>query len=328
MSQLYDRAMLRALRRIDGLSAQLAEDITAIIELHAGDATVMTEPARQAMMREIDRRLALDFGPSRRRAMTSRLYVQMIREMDTAQEVTLVDVVGDIDAKMTARYGRRWTTLKREIDEHGEALPDVIMSLGGPHSAAERRIRARLFDPQRRWVDPTGYRLSDRIWRIGVNHRREIDRAVKDAIQSGTGVRTAAQDVMHLLHPNYNPVRVTGEGIVYRSGGEVINSRVYATRRLMRTEFQRVNHDVTVNMVRDLSRDVPGMAVRYALSPNHPEPDVCDDYADGHSQGFPRGVYLPNEVPRIPHPNCMCSRSPWVPPREDILRLVEERYAP
>jgi hypothetical protein len=45
-------------------------------------------------------------------------------------------------------------------------------------------------------------------------------------------------------------------------------------------------------------------AVKVNLSPEHPEPDICDDWANG---GNGRGVYSVNEAEYPPyHPHCLC----------------------
>lgn len=77
----------------------------------------------------------------------------------------------------------------------------------------------------------------------------------------------------------------------------------YAAMRLARTEINNTFHDRAIQN----GQDRPWVqAMKWNLSGSHPQPDICNELADGHSDGLGRGLYKADEVPEKPHPQCFC----------------------
>lgn len=198
-----------------------------------------------------------------------------------------------------------------------------------PIAVATRRDRATFFDDTRTWVDPNGYRLSDRLWRQRANLRRELDGIVRDAIARGDDGIKVSKDIERFLNPRYAPTR-NAKGRIIRDGRKGVYTRTprggtgsYPARRLMRTEISRAHGEASKATATKL-----GLAIRWRLSGSHPKPDQCDANAQGGSRGMPKaappGTYWPNEVPAYPnHPQDLCHLQTWQPfgDNELIARL-------
>lgn len=63
-------------------------------------------------------------------------------------------------------------------------------------------------------------------------------------------------------------------------------------------------------------------ALRWTLSGAHPEPDICDAYAELDVHGLGPGLYFPETLPIKPHPYCICSVG------YEMLESGEERPDP
>lgn len=160
-----------------------------------------------------------------------------------------------------------------------------------------RLVRPRgVYDPFYAWVDPNGYRLSDRIWRTSIDVRSRVDRLLEYHIARGT----SAVELADLLEPF-----LTRQAVRQRTMTPYGTEGSYAARRLARTEITVAAHRATVNA--SIANPFVG-GVQWRLSPSHPRIDICDQYARGGPNGD--GIYPPNEVPGIPHPHCLCSQLP------------------
>jgi hypothetical protein len=181
-----------------------------------------------------------------------------------------------------------------------------------PIAVATRRERATFFDDTRSWVDPNGYRLSDRLWKQRADLRRDLDNMVRAAISRGDDGIKVAKDIENFLNPRYAPTR-SAKGRIIRDGRKgVLTAKPrdgmgsYPARRLMRTEITRAHGEATKAVARKL-----GTALRWRLSGSHPKPDRCDSNAQGGSRGLPKstpgGVYYPQDFPAYPnHPQDLC----------------------
>ncbi|MBA3580733.1 MAG: hypothetical protein H0W42_12210 [Gemmatimonadaceae bacterium] len=219
-----------------------------------------------------------------------------------------------------------------------EFARDVFVPLG--------QAGADAFDDTRSWVDPRGYRLSDRLWNARKADRDAIDRILREAIVAGDDPLAAARRLEDYLLPSARPVRDPRTGRLVRwkrdelgnllrdSGGRLISAQPigaitrtprsgagsYAARRLARTETTRAFGQATMQAAA-LNPFVSG--VKWNLSGSHPEPDECDSNARRSSQGLPRGVYRSGDEPRYPnHPNELCYLSPYV--AEDTDAVIDQ----
>lgn len=172
----------------------------------------------------------------------------------------------------------------------------VLRWLTGPRPLGGVREIRGSYDPWHLWVDPGGYRLSDRIWRASVDVRARIDQLLDYHIARGTAAVDIAQELEQFLTPaGRGPRTVRPYG---REGS-------YAARRLARSEITAAAHRGTVNAA--IANPFVG-GVQWRLSASHPKIDICDQLARGGPNGD--GIYPPNDVPLIPHPHCLCSQLP------------------
>ncbi len=175
----------------------------------------------------------------------------------------------------------------------------VVQWLTGPRPVAADVVTEQrgTYDPWHMWVDPNGYRLSDRIWRAGIYERANIARFLDYHIGQGT----SAVDIAELLEDYMTPgARLIRTRTPYGREGS------YAARRLARTEITAAAGRGTVNAAA-ANPFVSG--IRWSRSSMHGPCDICDERAHGGENGD--GVYPIDEVPDYPaHPHCMCNLSP------------------
>lgn len=179
--------------------------------------------------------------------------------------------------------------------------------------ATDALVRPRgLYSPFHEWVDPNGYRLSDRIWRTSIDVRSRVDRLLDVEIARGT----SAVRMADLLEPFLTPGALQGRTQTpYGTEGS------YAARRLARTEITAAAGRATVNAA--TANPFVGH-MQWRLSSSHPKIDICDQHASGGPNGD--GIYPLGEVPTYPpHPHCLCSLLPV--PAGNVADLVEELRA-
>lgn len=188
----------------------------------------------------------------------------------------------------------------------------VLDWLTGPRGLPVVTEQRGIYDPWHLWVDPSGYTLSDRVWRTAIEERARIDRLLDYHIAQGT----AAVDIAELLEDFLTPgARLLRTRTPYGREGS------YAARRLARTEISAAAGRATVN-ASIANPFVEG--IQWSLSVSHAKPDICDDNARGGENGD--GVYAPSEVPPYPaHPHCLCNLQPVTV--KDTRVLVEELRA-
>lgn len=176
----------------------------------------------------------------------------------------------------------------------------VYRWLTGPRPfTAVTELGRGVYEPFHQFVDPKGYRLSDRIWRDAVDARSRIDRLLDYHIAAGTGAVDMAELLEDFLTPGAKIIKTNAP---YGTEGS------YAARRLARTEITAAAGRATVNA----SAANPFVdSIKWTLSGSHSKPDICDQNAAGGDNGD--GVYPVNGVPAYPgHPHCLCTLSPVV----------------
>lgn len=78
-------------------------------------------------------------------------------------------------------------------------------------------------------------------------------------------------------------------------------------KRVARTEMATAHHRAAIDATQE---DEFVVGYRWRLSASHPEPDICDYYAN-IELGLGRGIWPKDRVPHDKaHPNCMCSLIP------------------
>ena len=169
--------------------------------------------------------------------------------------------------------------------------------------------------------------LSDRVWGISSRAPREILRQTQLGLLLGENGQQIGQRVQQYLADPKGTSRQMGtiralrtkarkaraEGDTKRAkrlfasarerqaalpagqGPGVYRSPARNAMRLVRGEFKRAERQAAVQYAK--ARPWVG-GIRWVLSRAHPEPDVCDGLV---------GVYTPETLPDVPHPNDLCS---------------------
>lgn len=131
--------------------------------------------------------------------------------------------------------------------------------------------------------------LSGQVYKTAELARGWVDHRVTTSIARGRTVDELAKDIRAFIDPGVK-------------GGVS-----YAARRLARTEINNAYHAVIIVHNEDKPW-VTGM--KWNLSGSHPAVDICDEYArrNAHNKGV--GVFPRDDVPRKPHPQCLCFVTP------------------
>jgi hypothetical protein len=162
-------------------------------------------------------------------------------------------------------------------------LRAVIRAAAGLVTPAESDKQAA-WDAARSWVDPRGYRLSDRLWRNSVQLRARIDRQIAASVRAGQSPQDAYDRIEALL---IGTPDAPGPG---------------ALRRLIVTEATRAyGRQVIVQAGRT------GGLVRWVIFTAHALTDQCGRNARANPLGVGPGIYEAGSVPQFPaHPFCRC----------------------
>jgi hypothetical protein len=158
------------------------------------------------------------------------------------------------------------------------------------------------------WVDPNGYRLSDRIWRCGVATRTKIDLLLQQGIANGFSALEIAAALEAYLQPTRTGIRTL------KPYGEKFmpDGASFDAMRLARTEITRAHSQASL-AASQANPFVTG--VDWALSASHPKIDICDSLATiGMSGERLKEPYPKDGSVKIPpaHPHCLCNTRPFV----------------
>lgn len=133
--------------------------------------------------------------------------------------------------------------------------------------------------------------LSEKVWGTEKLVHDRLDYIINTHIARGTSASELAKAVRQFVDP--------------ASPGGV----QYAARRLARTELNNAFHATTI-LIGSESPFIDGF--EWKLSGSHPEGDECDDYAAA-------GVWAAKDVPRKPHPNCLCYLIEKMPSPDEFI---------
>jgi len=176
------------------------------------------------------------------------------------------------------------------------------------------------YEPAHTWVDPNGYRLSDRIWQTATRTRMKLDAMVADAINEGMSAERLAKRLEQFLIPGRAKIRTN------KPYGKDAS---YDAMRLARTEIARAGNQAAfisaytnpyVNRI-DVRRSANG----------DPTCTVCPKHATigigGERLREPYSIHAAN-IPAY-HPHCMCTTVPVVTDSPDTVTqnlraIVEE----
>lgn len=163
----------------------------------------------------------------------------------------------------------------------------------GKAAVAEQIFRPNplaAYDAPHQWIDPNGYRLSDRVWNTAAHTRQQIDRYLDAAIREGRGALVMSRELEQFLIP----------GRALRTKAPYGTDASFDAMRLARTEITRAHLEASRTSAA-MNPFVQGM--KWNLSARHPRFDICDVYARGGENGD--GVYPVESYPGTPHPNCV-----------------------
>jgi hypothetical protein len=153
------------------------------------------------------------------------------------------------------------------------------------------------YDPAHRWVDPNGYRLSDRIWQTEVTMRMKLDMLLADAIRNGMGSMELANLAERFLNPERAKIRTK------KPYGQDVS---YYAMMLARTEIARAANNASF-IAGYLNPYCGGLDV--ARSPQgDPTCKVCPQHATITIGGGRSRAPYSYDAANIPpyHPNDMC----------------------
>jgi hypothetical protein len=315
---------------VDDVFRTVSDDVVRIV--------TNSPPDHRVIMRQVDPVMNRAWGLTQRETLTSDLYRLIVRDMDVAAARPYIRAVERTRTIVERQDPAMWQRAKAQallkptapfsqvmtafdtFDEFGNRIT--------PRLLAERRQRlARSLDPQRRWVTPDGYRLSDRLWKQGKWVRRKIDQTITDGLRHGISAVDLADQLERFLNPDKAPTTYTRNGKVVRRHQTNKPYGVYGSsyaRTLARTEITRVFGAATI----ESAKVTPGVrGVQWLLSASHPENDECDRIASQDRHGLGKGVYPPDEVPRYPsHPNDICTLSHAMKSRAEVLDDLVKEY--
>jgi hypothetical protein len=282
MGQLFGglaAAIGRQVLRAAGPDGTVARDELYSLQRLAGDQVIALflsrdRHGRQAALDELPDGSVFPLSP----------YARVL--WDKVERATRVSV--EREAAVMARYLTRApevaSALRRATRNPFEIAQRVVAEQFHPNPLAA-------YDPAHLWVDPNGYRLSDRIWRAAGVTRRKLDLYLESAVIQGKGALEMARELEQFLHP----------GRHIRTRAPYGTDASYDAMRLARTEISRAAASAQ-EMSALMNPFVVGVEV--ILSASHVKPCICEEAASAGA--FPKDA-IPAQY-RIPmHPHCMCT---------------------
>lgn len=293
----YSRAYARARRSALRLTKEIIRELKKVYVLAGKDVSAVV---RDATLR--------DLSPL---TIQSRNAVQIQLELgaNSIRDALAKDLPGGIEktsgriARIDRRYMSDFMPLGRNITVEGlKNISNIVIS----------RVTASVVN--RTFTD--GYSFSDRIWRVGTDYRRQLNRVISAGYAQGR-----------------DPVKIAKDIQVYISDGKVKLAKRYGPNLNAKSRrfFKRVRKKVdyrALSLVRselymalqdagkESARANPAALNEYywVLNPNRQEwPCDCPDNAAG-------SPYEYNEVPGYAHTNCGCRIVAKLRNRNDFLR--------
>jgi len=148
-----------------------------------------------------------------------------------------------------------------------------------------------------------GLYLSDRIWNITGDTTEAIGRILTAGIAENMDPVDIARALTKYVKEGSGTLVKDYPNMMKRMGRRLPKDLNYESLRLVRTELSAAHGDATL---KSATYNPACRGVKWVLSSEHPEYDICDElaYAD---QGLGPGVYRVEDAPPMPaHPNCLC----------------------
>lgn len=327
----------RGIGAVDAVLARFWADVQRILARFAGRPLVRAD--RLAIMRQLDTLISRVYGLTRQAALISSLFSTIVRVADVASDTPFARMIERTRSLVERRQPGFWQIIrKRAVMDPRDPFLKVVAEweyvdeFGNriiPRSVREgRTTRAKLLDPNRRWVDGDTRRLSDRVWRQGAGTRRAIDARIVEGIRRGEDALSVAKDLERYLNPSLQPTTIRADGKVVRRNQTRYPGRggygSYPSRRLAQTEINRAYNQATI----ESGKVTPGATgSKWNLSANHPKQDNCDNHASNSSPGMGRGEYMFDEFPVMPdHPMCRCFATTVLVSRDQMVDMLIAQY--
>lgn len=154
------------------------------------------------------------------------------------------------------------------------------------------------YDPAHKWVDPKGYVLSERIWRVEAETRAKLNAMLRDEIAAGTGALQLSKKIEQFLIPGRARLR-TNKPYGSDASADAL--------RLARTELARAGNSAA-HAASVSNAFVEGFEIARSAN-GDPDCPVCPEHATlgigGERLREPYPITASNPAPM--HPHCTCS---------------------
>jgi len=174
-------------------------------------------------------------------------------------------------------------------------------------------------------IGTDGLTLSNRVWNLGQQSLRQINRIIVRAISTGQSAASTARVLRNFAK---SPLSLADRKDLRRLRGDMRrlgSSLRFRSERLARTEIANAYHEAER---RSAARSPIILGLKWNLSAAHPELDICDSLASANDFGLGAGVYPPSSLPFLPHPHDLCFVTSvlrpvkdWDKPKPRIKRL-------
>jgi len=304
MASTYRQQFLGLLATNERSMAAMFSDLHARIMLHITRAAVgegQTIPAQdsQAVRDRISAEVLSTFVTNGQGGAPSAFTVLRGRVMPQSPYLRALWPLLEQSVKLAVE--EQGAIMRRQLRRAPDVLAVFEKATHNPlvwaRAVHEQTVPRRAFlayDPLHRFVDPRGYRLSDRIWDTATITRRKVDQLLTEMIAEGRGSRAISDELEAFLQPGR---------MIVRTNKPYGTTASYDAMRLARTEIAAAHSRAGV-MSAQMNPFVQKYHVR--ISGSHVKVDICDDAADG-------GPYELNDTENLPplHAHCLCTTM-WV----------------
>jgi hypothetical protein len=293
-----------------GVMTDVAGNVGGVLMRYADDDGIIPPEDRSAVAREAGRALDGVFSAAAdgRSTVDDDGTPRSLYAMLLLREVARVtqDVVGVHQrhmARIIPQDVQAWMRNSRRVVAEQDGRSDDELT---DDELREKYAHLRLFEanplaeyePAHTWVDPNGYRLSERIWRTDIRTRLKLDEMLTEQINAGTGSQEIARLAEQFLIPGRRKLRTRKP---YGTDAS------FDAMRLARSEIARAaNQAAFISSYLNPYVD----RIDVARSPwGDPTCPICAIHATlGMSGGRLRPAYS-IQAANLPiyHPHCMCA---------------------
>lgn len=228
------------------------------------------------------------------------IQVEQMRRIQAAMLREQARIFGELQQEIPRR---RAEAAARAIDL-GVETDSALFRVAGMTSVAPEFRRAltegllRTTEVAVTRMTQSQFPLSERIYRTQIWMGGRVQAKINSALARGLTPRQFANEALDWFSPS-------------TPGG-----MRYAAMRLARTEINNAYHAIAVNAAAEKPW-VSGM--KWHLSGSHPKADECDELAHEDRFKMGPGVFPPKDVPRKPHPQCLCQVTPVVVDEDEFF---------